>query len=400
MSDRVLVVDDEPVVCYLLKERLQKDGYVVATANSLQEALEEMDRASYAVVLTDIRMEGGDGIALTRQIRSRSPDTEVILVTAVLDVQRAVAALKMGAYDYIAKPFEVEEIAIAVRGALEHRWLKQERRDYQRNLQRKVIQRTRALEEKSLTLARIQRDISRKEKLSSIGVMAASVCHEVNNPLSAMIGFAELLLGMEDLNTEEAREYLELIQQEGERIRRLTWQLLNISRHEKVERKRQDLNPVLEEVLSIIDHHLSRFENLDIRVELAGTEVLCTFDSGQIQQVLLNLLINAAQAMEAGGTLTLQTFPQDASGFAGFSVSDTGTGIPPEIRDQIFEAFVTTRDQSTGLGLRMCDDIVRAHRGEIQVESEPGRGSTFRVLIPVEAPDFANECQAEVVAGR
>jgi signal transduction histidine kinase len=167
-----------------------------------------------------------------------------------------------------------------------------------------------------------------------------------------------------------------------------------------VDRRKQDLNPALQQVLSIIDHHLSRFESLDIRVELAEEEVLCTFDSGQIQQVLLNLLMNAAQAMDQGGTLTIRTFPEDPSGMAGFSVSDTGRGIPPEIRDQIFEAFVTTKDQSTGLGLRMCDDIVRSHRGEIRVESEPDRGSTFRVLIPVEAPDFADECQAEVVAGR
>jgi signal transduction histidine kinase len=80
-------------------------------------------------------------------------------------------------------------------------------------------------------------------------------------------------------------------------------------------------------------------------------------------------------------------------------VSDTGTGISPEIRDRIFEAFVTTKDQSTGLGLRMCDDIIRAHRGAIEVESEPGKGSTFRVLIPAEAPDFAMERQAEAVGG-
>jgi signal transduction histidine kinase len=350
---------------------------VVATARSLREALEEVDRDPCAVVLSDMRVEGGDGITLTRRVRERSPDTEVILLTAPLDVQQAVRALKIGAYDYIATPFEVEEISIAVRGALEHRAL-----------------------ERNASLARVQSDISRREKHSSVGTMAASVCHEVNNPLSVIIGFAELLLDMGDLNTKEAREYLELIRQEGERIRRLTWQLLNISRQERVDRRKQDLHPALQQVLSIMDRHLSRFENLEVRVEMAGTEVLCTFDAGQIQQVLLNLLMNAAQAMDDGGTLTLRTFPEDATGRAGFSVTDTGKGVPPEVRDHIFEAFVTTKDQSTGLGLRMCDDIVRAHRGEIQVESEPGKGSTFRVLIPVEAPDFADERQAEVVAGR
>ena len=384
MPDTILVVDDEPYIRQLLEEKLQKEGYDTRAAASAERAIEEIGRTRFGVVLTDIRMEGMDGMDLTREIKSRSPETEVILVTAVNDIQAAVTATKLGAHDYIRKPFDLEEMVLAVRSALEHRWLKLERKQYQRDLQKKVRDRTRQLEERNATLAGLQDEISHMEKLSSIGVLAASVSHEVNNPLSSIIGFAELLAEMDDIS-DEARKYARVIYLEGQKIHKLTEQLLDMSRQGKIEKKVQDMNEVVVEVLSVTDHHLSRFKNVEIETALHDGSLRCNFDRSQIQQILLNLFLNAAQAMSDGGQLLVRTWeekhPELGPGVS-FSVSDSGPGISSERLKEIFKPFVTTKEKGTGLGLKICADIVKAHGGAIDVDSELGRGTTFKVWIP------------------
>jgi signal transduction histidine kinase len=402
MPERILIVDDEPFVGQLLEEKLRKEGYWARAVQSAQEATKEIQRAEYGLVLTDVRMEGMDGIALTREVKARSPDTEVILVTAVADIQVAVTATRVGAADYITKPFNLEQMLVSVRGALEHRWLKLERRRYQKDLQLKVRERTRLLREKDATLSRLQDEMSNMEKLSSIGVLAASVSHEVNNPLSSMIGFAELIAEMENV-PEDARKYARVIFLEGQKIHKLTEQLLDISRQGKAEKQIQDLNQVVREVLTVTDHHLSRYENVEIEEELHPEALVCCFDRGQVQQILLNLFLNAAQAMPEGGKLTVRSFREtreDLGPGMGFSVSDTGQGIPEEVREKIFKPFYTTKEKGTGLGLKICQDIVRGHGGTIDLESEPGKGTTFRVWVPTGETEALHEPEKEPAACR
>jgi len=285
----------------------------------------------------------------------------------------------------------------AVRSALEHRWLKGERRQYQKKLQQKVVTRTRAFKEQSATLARLQNEISNMEKLSSIGVLAASVSHEINNPLNSMIGFAELIADMDGI-ADQVRKYASVIFLEGQKIQRLTEQLLGISRQGRTEKKVQDLNIVVSEVLSLTDHHLTRFEDVEVDESLADGSLMCKFDRSQLQQVLLNLFLNAAQAMPTGGRLSVKTYREtrpDLGPGVTLAVSDTGLGIPPEMQEEIFKPFFTTKQKGTGLGLKICRDIVLDHEGVIDLESAPEKGTTFRVWIPRGTGKKVNEQQSE-----
>jgi signal transduction histidine kinase len=402
MAERVLVVDDEASVCQILRRKLQREGYDVTAVGSAERAVEEIEEREFDLVLTDVRMKEMDGIGLTRHIKTRRPDTEVILVTAVVDMESAVAALRFGAYDYITKPFNLEEIAIGAKSALEHRRLVLENREYQQELERKVAERTRQLEEKNDTLRHIQGQISHMEKLSSIGVLAASVSHEVNSPLAAIIGFSELILDRQDID-EEIRKFTGLIHQEGEKIRRLTQQLLDLSRQGKSEKEPYDLNDVVNEVLEVADHHLSRFQGVEIETHIHPEPLRCRFDRGKVQQVLMNLILNAAQAMPSGGKLTIRTSAGIGEGGqegAGFSIQDTGEGVPKDIQERIFDPFFTTKDGGTGLGLKICADIVASHEGTMDLESEPGLGTTFRVWLPGGSLEDTHEPEAEVAGYR
>ena len=401
MSENVLVVDDEVSIRTLIQTGLVKAGFSVTTVSSGEEALVKLDESEFAVVLTDIRMLGMDGITLAQEIKGRTPETEVIMVTGVRDVQAAADTTKLGAREYITKPFRMKDVVGAVQSAANHWRVTLERRRYQQGLRKKVGERTRALRRRDETLARLQQEISGMEKLSSIGVLAASVSHEVNNPLASIIGFAELISEMDDAG-DKAKKFARVIQIEGEKIRRLTEQLLDISRQGKVERKVQDLNQVVKEVLLVTDHHLSRFQRVDIETDLHPEDLLCIFDRGQIQQVLLNLILNAAQAMENGGNLTVATCPKNDSEHgpgAGFSVSDTGPGVPPEIEEQIFKPFFTTKEKGTGLGLKICRDIIAGHGGSIHVKSDPGKGATFSVWLPAGPSEPRVGFPADAAAG-
>ena len=238
------------------------------------------------------------------------------------------------------------------------------------------------------------------DKMSSIGVLAASVAHEVNNPLSAMIGFSEMLTEMEGV-PDEAKKYARVIQLEGQKIHRLAQQLLNISRQGKGERKPQNLNSIVAEVLTLTDHHLTRFQGVEIVKDLSDSDLQATMDRAQVQQVLLNLFLNAAQAMKEGGQLTISTFEEEREDLGegvGFRVSDTGPGVPEEKVKEIFKPFFTTKRHGTGLGLKICKDIITAHGGQIALEPHMSPGATFCVWIPKQPVVVPDEREAQAAA--
>ncbi len=228
----------------------------------------------------------------------------------------------------------------------------------------------------------LERQLMHAEKLASVGILAAGVAHEIGNPLSAVSGYAQLLT-KDDITSDERREFAQAIASQAERINRIIRDLLEYSRPSPYQGQAIEVNQAIEAVLGMFftSKRLAH-SHLAINRDLARELPLVRIDRDQLQQVVLNMVMNAAQAMEEGGSLTLITRRQD--GWVRIDFADTGPGISPGHLALIFDPFFTTKPpgQGTGLGLSICDRIINAAGGRIEVRSQLGKGTTFTVWLP------------------
>jgi signal transduction histidine kinase len=221
-------------------------------------------------------------------------------------------------------------------------------------------------------------------KLGAVGEMYAGLAHEINNPLGILLSRVRLMLGaasQRNFNGELIRD-LEMIDRHGSRIAEIVRSLLAFSRKTAFELGDTDVNAVVQETLALVEkpfgkHGVKVLSTLDPRLP----SVLGSRD--HLQQVFLNLLTNARDAMPSGGTVTVRTYR--ANGHVVAEVEDTGVGMPEDVADRVFEPFFTTkqREHGTGLGLSVSQSILSAHGGHVEVESEPGQGALFRVTLPI-----------------
>jgi len=228
----------------------------------------------------------------------------------------------------------------------------------------------------------VQKQIMQTEKLAAIGQLAAGIMHEINNPLATISACVAAIQGARGSPPDE---YLDIIDREVARCSRITDSLLDFSRPKATTKKGPvGLNELVEESLSLLRHH-RRFKRLEVVRDLDAASPRIIGDGEQLLQVLMALMLNAVDAMEQSGQLTVRTArgrtPEEG---AVVEVTDTGVGIPQAEQGKIFEPFYTTKSpgRGTGLGLSICYGIVTSHGGRIEVNSVPGRGSTFRVLLP------------------
>ena len=221
------------------------------------------------------------------------------------------------------------------------------------------------------------------EKMFSLGETAASVAHEVNNPLSVISGWLQLSL-MQMPADWAHRELFEKMQREANRIAQVATNLLNFARRHPPQTSMVDVNEVVSELVNFIDYQF-RNDNISIITALAADLPFVETDRNRLKQVLWNLVINARQAMANGGELTLSTKSGD---MIQVRVEDTGVGIPPEVEGRIFEPFFTTKQDSggTGLGLSVSRTIISALGGSLDVQSEVGVGTTFIIQLPITKP--------------
>ncbi len=233
--------------------------------------------------------------------------------------------------------------------------------------------------EKIAELQAKERELRQAEKMASLGTLAGGIAHEFNNLLGGIQGCAED--ASRETEPEELRETLAVIERTARRGAAITENLLRFARPSEGRREEVDLAEVARDVATLIESEAARI-GVDVALDLPGSTP-ATADPSGMHQVLLNLATNALHAMsEAGGTLTIRV-QRDAAA-ARLVVSDTGVGIAPEDRERLFEPFFTTKAEGTGLGLSVTYAIVTSHRGRIDVESEPGRGATFTVTLPVD----------------
>ncbi len=231
--------------------------------------------------------------------------------------------------------------------------------------------------------------LAHTDQLASLGRLAAGLAHEIKNPLAGIQGALEIL--RQDAGEEDSGQiqlYDEMLE-ELKRINGTLQLLLSSARPSPPQLLETDLHGLLEELRKLLEPSLKR-QNTELRLEVAPRQLTARLDSAKIRQVLVNLINNGAEAMESGGTITIRAAPLGDGGGVVLSVQDSGPGIPDEQQDKIFEPFFTTKFSGTGLGLAIARSLVEQHGGTLQVESAPGVGTTFLILLP-KPPDSRSE---------
>ena len=251
----------------------------------------------------------------------------------------------------------------------------------------------RSFNENTEELARVQRQLTEMEKLASVGRLAAGVAHEINNPLTGILTYAETL--RDDVDPAQQAD-IDAIIAETLRCREIVRRLLDFARRRPPTKRPTDLNEIVERVVHLLERQKA-FMNTTLRTQLARGLPTAMLDGNQVHQVLANLLLNASQAMPEGGIVTITTEMSDDRKTVYLHVSDTGTGVPPEVRPHIFDPFFTTKSSGTGLGLPVVWGIVQQHRGRLSFVTESGHGTTFSVELPV-APNVAERRESPTPA--
>ncbi len=370
----ILIVDHTPDLVQAVRSVLQAAGYTVRSADSGASALESVSAQLPDLILLEIKLPDEDGHHLIRHIKANAelPFIPVIGMAASPTQEEITAALNAGADEFIHKPVDNAELLTRVRAMLRLKATTDQLADLNATLEQKVIERTRELEQ-------AQASLRHTEKLSALGRMAASIAHEINNPLGAIL--LHLYLIQKALPTDSPiLQDLDVIQNQVESIGRLVEQLRSFSKPPRQDRRPVSLNEVLEGVLTLTGKDLQK-HNIRIETDLDPTLPAIVASPNQLEEVFLNMVINARDAMPDGGALTIATAANGQ--YIQARVADTGTGIPSDVVDRIFEPFFTTKgEEGTGLGLAISHSIVEDHGGAIRVESQPQQGTTFIIQFP------------------
>lgn len=371
----IVLIDDEKDIRDVISISLKDSGYQVEVAPDGQAGLALCLETNPQIVITDIRMPGVDGLKVLKTLKQTDPDVEVIVVTAFADMELAVQALQLDASDFITKPVHDETLHLALRRARERYTARKRARDY-----------TALLEKENAT----QAQILHQDKMMSLGRLAASVVHEINNPLSGILNYSRLMLkvlkkgGLTAERQERFIHYLDLVEKESDRCSKIVSGLLAFSRKSPPAFAPVNVSELMDRCLALSSH----------RLQLAGIELTSAVqdrlppvegDFNQLQQCVINLIFNAMDAMPQGGTMEIKSYVEARDGLVTIAVRDTGTGIPPEDRPHIFEPFYTTKKEGygVGLGLSTVYGIMEQHRGSVHVDSTLGRGTTFYLKLPV-----------------
>ncbi|UCF95581.1 MAG: response regulator [Desulfobacterales bacterium] len=367
---RLLLVDDEDNFRETLAKRLQKRGVTPQQAADGLACLSLLADHSIDVVVLDVKMPGLSGIEVLQHIKDKYPRTEVILLTGHASTPDGVEGIKSGAFDYLAKPIELEHLLSKIKQAYEK------------------IQRAAQAQKEAEYRAKMEQQMIATERLASLGTLATGVAHEINNPLAIITesaGWLKLLLQKKELENMPRKadfaKALDKIDGAVERARRITHQLLGVVKQPDSAGAQINLGELAEEAVQLV-HREAANKGIEIQQEIERSRSNVWSDPYQLRQVLLNLLTNAIHATDAGGRITLEL--EDRGEQIVLRVQDTGKGISKENLERVFDPFFSTKPpgEGTGLGLFVTRGIVQKLGGEIEVKSQIGRGTRFDIKLP------------------
>lgn len=415
--ERILIVDDEESVAITMQAILEMDGHDVATAASVGDATRLVRSSEYDLVLSDLRLDDGDGLQIVAEAHRLWPESVCIILTGYASLDSAVKALREGAYDYLVKPCDVEELRLTVQRGLERR-----------RLGKQLRERVQELEAANTTIQQLNRDLQRRvdeataelraqyerlQELDRLKTQFMSVAsHELKTPVTAMSGFLQVALrrikkrldaGHPDpkdwaVEQNAITEQLVIVQRQTTKLARLIDELLDVSRIQsgRIEFRYDEMD-LQHLAVEVAERMQTTTTAHTIRVEGSGPVGLAA-DRDHIEQVLNNLIANAMKYSPDGGDIFVRVAEED--GNAALSVQDSGIGIPAEELEAVFGLFYRSPDRRArdvggmGLGLYISKEIVDRHGGRIWARSELGQGTAFEVRLPRKARSAQGPAEA------
>jgi two-component system sensor histidine kinase HydH len=358
---RVLIVDDHPDLIENLTEILEDEGAIVSKAMSASQAI-EVARQGFDVALVDIRLPDATGLTLIPRLKHTSDGlTEVLLITGNGSLDDAIAAVGQDAYAYVLKPFDPADLLATVGRAVEKVRLQRDTREFERR-------------------ARIA------EKLAAVGTLSAGLAHEIRNPLNAASLQLQLLerrirriVAERSDDGAPLLEPVALVQHEIARLSHLVEDFLRFARPADLHRRRFDLVQLIHHVVELQALEARRF-GIELRGECPRDPVHVDGDQDKLQQVVLNIVRNAIEALEHTGGLIVIALERLDEGMVSVRIIDDGPGIPEEIRTRVFEPFFSTKPMGTGLGMAICHSLIQQHGGNIEVLVQDG--TTVELRLP------------------
>ncbi len=411
----ILAVDDDANNLAVVRDCLTGFNYTVLVAEDGESAILRADYAKPDLILLDIMMPGIDGFETCRRLKLQesSRDIPVIFMSALAETGQKVRGLEAGAVDYVTKPFQQEELLARVEVHLSIRDLNRQLKEANELLESRVEERTKDLAIANLELKNevaerkaTLEQLRQSQKMEAIGTLAGGVAHDFNNILTVIMGFSSILRDRLE-GKDSLSGYADDILAAAAKAAKLTRSLLTFSRKQIMENKQEDLN----EIVKTSEMFLRRVIGGDIELHYNNSpeELFIMGDSVQIEQVLMNLAVNARDAMPNGGILSISTECLELTDelfdtslkpgpYAKITVNDTGGGIDEVTLHRIFEPFFTTKEigKGTGLGLSIVYGIIKQHGGEVTVESAVGKGTSFMIYLPL-ISSCATCCESKLI---
>jgi signal transduction histidine kinase len=381
---KVLLVDDEPSIRLTMGEFLRRAGYSVLTAADYDSAAvhnpEELD-----VAVIDINLPGKSGINLLQKICNANVYVPVIMITGEPNLSVIPEIVRAGAYDFIAKPIVKEVLLNAVGRAAEKKRLSDEKRRLEQEIKRYAEELERRVEERTAELVETHKRLVTQERIAALGRAAAEVAHEVKNPLAGLLLYAlHLQSKATNLGESEARlvnKIVDTIHHLNSRVE----QILGFARPMSLTLESGNLNEMVNDILELLRPQLVANE---VKVELSmDRPTYGMFDGSSMRGALMNLILNAIEAMPEGGTLSVTTRQTDQK--LQLEIKDTGRGIGEEEAKRIFEPFYTTKEHGLGLGMPYALRVIEQHDGTVSVSSKNGEGTTLRIELPAMKKEVA-----------
>ena len=380
-----LIVDDCATLHAMMRDVLEPE-YDCESVTSAEEAISVASRQTPDVIISDVVMEGTDGFELCRRIRAdrRLHEIPLILLTSNPDPDGRATGLEEGADDYLSKPFRPRELLARVRSLVRLREARQE-----------VLRQNRALERAHEELLSAQRQLLDAERLATLGMVATGLAHEINNPLAVVwAGFEQINesirhpgMALAPFKAEITAEIDEIggeVRSGLERIRGIAQKLAMLAAPEDNRRAAVSVHAEIDRAVAIAHARLQRVE---LKRRFEGPQAIQAVP-GYLTQILAQVLINAADAVASVPQPRIEIRTRRAEDGIEIVVEDNGVGISAEVVPQIFDPFFTTKaaGQGSGLGLTICQRLIQRLGGSAHVASQVGRGTQFRLWVPLEAP--------------